>query len=436
MRRKEIIKEVIRDFHTGRAPEIKERALSLPLNIEKIITVVGARRSGKTYLLLQTIEQLLKERDREEIVYVNLEDERLGLKIEDADLLLQAYRELYPSKDLSKVYFFFDEIQNLEGWEGFIRRVYDRVTKRIYLTGANSKLLSSEIATALRGRTIKYELYPLSFEEFLSFKCISLSIPEDLYSTEAKAVITKAFYEYLVYGGFPEIVFLEDEKLKIKTLQEYFEVMFYRDLIERYEIKNIPVLKYFLKRVIEGITTPLSVNTIYNELKSQGYKVSKDSLYEFLDNAEAVYLIRLLKRHSLSVLKAELGVKKVYTVDNGLINAITFKFKQDHGKLLENLMFKELTLKFDEVFFYKNKKECDFIAYKDGLSEVFQISYELEDKTTLKREIDGLLGVCKFLKSDTGYILNIDKKDEIIKEGIKIKILPVWQYLLMQAHGI
>lgn len=183
------------------------------------------------------------------------------------------------------------------------------------------EIISSEIATALRGRTIKYELYPLSFKEFLSFKGIFISIPEDLYSTETKAVITKAFYEYLLYGGFPEIIFLEDENLKIKTLQEYFEVMFYRDLIERYEIKNIPVLKYFLKRVIEGITTPLSVNNIYNELKSQGYKISKDSLYEFLDNAEAVYLIRLLKRYSPSVLKAELGAKKVYTVDNGLVNA-------------------------------------------------------------------------------------------------------------------
>ena len=340
MERKEIIKELIRDFHVGRLPETKERALSLPLNVEKVITVVGTRRSGKTYLLLQTIGKLLKEKSKEEIVYINLEDERLELKIENADLLLQAYRELYPSKDLSRVYFFFDEIQNLDGWERFIRRIYDRVTKRIYLTGSNSKLLSSEIATALRGRTIKYELYPLSFKEFLSFKDIFISIPEDLYSTETKAVIAKAFYEYLLYGGFPEIVFLGDEKLKIKTLQEYFEVMFYRDLIERYEIKNISVLKYFLKRVIEGITTPLSVNNIYNELKSQGYKVSKDSLYEFLDNAEAVYLIRLLKKYSLSVLKTELGAKKVYTVDNGLVNAITFKFKQDLGKLLENLMFK------------------------------------------------------------------------------------------------
>ena len=430
MRRKEIIKELIRDFHAGRLPETKERALSLPLNVEKVITVVGTRRSGKTYLLLQTIGKLLKEKSKEEIVYINLEDERLELKIENADLLLQAYRELYPSKDLSRIYFFFDEIQNLDGWERFIRRIYDRVTKRIYLTGSNSKLLSSEIATALRGRTIKYELYPLSFKEFLSFKDIFISIPEDLYSTETKAVIAKAFYEYLLYGGFPEIVFLGDEKLKIKTLQEYFEVMFYRDLIERYEIKNIPVLKYFLKRVIEGITTPLSVNNIYNELKSQGYKVSKDSLYEFLDNAEAVYLIRLLKRYSLSVLKTELGAKKVYTVDNGLVNAITFKFKQDPGKLLENLMFKELTLRFDEVFFYKNKKECDFIACRDGLSAVFQISYELEDKATLKREIDGLSGVCKFLKIDTGYILNIDKKDEIIKDGIRIKMLPAWDYLL------
>jgi predicted AAA+ superfamily ATPase len=170
MVKKELIKEIIRDFHRENLPESKSRDLSINVDTNKIITITGVRRCGKTYMLFETIKKLLSNGiDKNMILYLNLEDERLELKTEELDLIIQAYRELYPDIPLSQCYFFFDEIQNVMGWERFLRRLYDKLTKNIIITGSNSRLLSKEIATSLRGRTITYEIFPLSFSEYLRF---------------------------------------------------------------------------------------------------------------------------------------------------------------------------------------------------------------------------------------------------------------------------
>ena len=429
MRRKELIKEIIVSFQRRELPHIVERELKLPLDTGKIITVTGVRRSGKTYLLYQTIGELKKKVSPESIVYFNFEDERLELKSEELNLIVEAYRELYPDKKLSEVYFFFDEIQNVEGWERFIRRIYDTETKNIYLTGSNSKLLSSEIATALRGRTLKYELYPLSYREFLKFKGLDLK-PTDVYLPELRSNAKKLFEEFLYWGGFPEVAYFEDDELRLKTLQEYFDVMVYRDLVERFNFKNLPVVKYFLKRCIESITSPLSVNNIYNELRSQGYKVSKDTLYSLLEAAESVYLLKLLKKFSRSTLKVELSQKKSYVIDNGLVNAITFSFLEDRGKLLENLIHRELLIRFRDIFYFKEKKECDFVAFKGKKVYPIQVSYTVEDERAFQREVEGLLEACKFLGEKEGLIHTYDEEKEVEMENIKILLLPAWKFLL------
>ena len=190
------------------------------------------------------INQLSQTISRTKILFVNFEDERLELSQDDLDLILQAFAELYPDQKLSECYFFFDEIQNISGWEKFVRRIYDSISKNIYITGSNSKLLSSEIATSLRGRTISFEIYPLSFNEYLRF----LNIEVDYYSSKSLAYIKNSMEKYLKNGGFPEIVFLEPLYAN-KTLQEYFNVLLYKDLAERYSITNTVALKYFLKRI-------------------------------------------------------------------------------------------------------------------------------------------------------------------------------------------
>jgi len=425
--KKDLLKEIIRDFHVGSLPETKKRALLVPTDTGKIITLSGVRRGGKTFLLFETIKSLLRKGiPVEKILYVNFEDERLELKRQDIDLILQAYRELYPDIKLSECYLFFDEVQNVEGWQRFIRRVYDTVTKNIFVTGSNSRLLSKEIATSLRGRTLTLEVFPLTFKEYLQFNQISI----DLYHTGTRAKIISFFERFLREGGFPEILTLNDG-LKKLAIQEYFEVMLYRDMVERFSFSNIPVLKYFMKRIFDGITTPISVNKIYNELRSQGYRVGKNSLYEFLQAAESVYLLLIAKKYSESILKQEMAEKKVYAIDNGLLNAVTFRFSKDLGRLLENLLFLELYKKGHRPFFYKNKRECDFIVFDpSGRARILQVCYSISDRSTREREIAGLKEACQRLGLKDGYIITGSEQEEIKAADLKIHVIPAYKFIL------
>lgn len=426
--KKEIIKNIIKDFHKGPIQDSKQRDILVPINIDKIITLSGVRRSGKTFILFEVIKNVIsKGVSKERILYMNFEDERLDLKQEELDLILQGYRELYPDISLSKCYFFFDEIQNLSGWELFVRRVYDTITKNIFLTGSNSKLLSKEIATSLRGRTVTFEVFPLTFKEYLRFN----GIKKDIYHSQTKAKIANIFEKFLFEGGFPEILNFKEKSLKTKTLQEYFDVMIYRDLVERFNITNIHILKYFIKRIFENITNPLSIHNIYNELKSNGYKIGKNYLYEYLVALESIYLFLILPKYSESVLKRELGEKKVYAIDNGLLNAVTFKFSNDYGKLLENVIFMELHKSGCQLFFYKGKRECDFIVLeKSKFRYVIQVAYSVSEKKTLQRETEGLAEACRVLGEKKGYIITLSEEKDLTVEDISIHIIPAYKFLL------
>ncbi len=432
MKRKEIFKELIVEFQNRQLPAIINRNIEVPINTKKIISIIGVRRSGKTFVLFQTIKKLLNEYKIpvEKIVYINFEDERLEITKEDLNQLIEAYTELYPDISLDKVYLFFDEIQNVQGWEKFVRRIYDSYTKNIFITGSNSKLLSSEIATSLRGRSISFTVYPLSFKEFIKFKKIEIK-KTDIYDIKKRAKIKSLFLEYMEFGGFPEVVFLEDENLKIKVIQEYFEVMLYRDIIERFQVKNPLVLKYFVKRVVENVGKPLSVNNIYNELKSQGFKLAKDNLYSYLEILEAIFFSFIVKKYTKSVLKSELSHKKVYLIDNGFLNALSFSFKEKKGALLENILVKEFKARGNEVFYFKEKKECDFVVVdnENNLTPV-QVSLSLTDKETRKREIEGLIEALKFLGLNKGVIITLDEKEELEVNNYKIDIIPAYEYLL------
>jgi len=426
---KDILKTLLREFHTGKIPELLKREISLPLGSNKIITVTGPRRAGKTYLLFQHIIMLMdKGIPIEKILYINFEDERLELTLKSLDLLLQSYRELYPDISLKECYFFFDEVQNIDGWERFIRRVYDSVSKNIFITGSNSRIFGEEIASSMRGRTIKYEVLPLNFKEFIKFKKFDFDIEKDFYANEKKAKLIQFFNEYMIYGGFPEIAFLE-ESLKIRTLQEYFEVMLYRDIAERYHIKDTLLLKYFLKRLAENTGRFFSVHKIYNEIKSQGLNVGKDTLYKYLDYVEASYMGRLLKKHYKSTIKTELGEKKIYLIDTGLLNSIKFFEKKDYGVLLENLIFKEIFSKTKDIICFKEKKECDFIVNN---KTAIQVCYDIRDSDTLKREIAGLKEACKYFKLRQGYIITYDNKSTMKENGIDVLILPAYEISVKQ----
>lgn len=427
MKKKEQIKQIIRDFHINDNFDVKTRTLQPPIDTKKIITLIGVRRCGKTSILYDMINQLSLNIEKTKILFLNFEDERLELTIDELDLVLQSFSELYPKQDLKECYFFFDEIQNITGWEKFIRRVYDSISKNIYITGSNSKLLSSEIATSLRGRTLVFEVFPLSFSEYLSFKEIDV----DLYSSTSLAFIKNEQEKFLKEGSFPEILFL-DEQYKNQTLQEYFNVLIYKDLAERYAITNTIALKFFLKRIIASSTKQISINKIYNELKSSGIKIGKNTLYEFLEYVQNIYLALTLHRFDSSLVNKELGEKKIYSIDIGLNNATEFKFSDDLGKALENAVFLELKRQKKELYYYRDtKSECDFlVSDKNSITQAIQVTCDMSDATTKNREIKGLVIACKNFDLKVGEIITYDSQDEVLVNGVTIKIIPFYKWQL------
>ncbi|CAM3830394.1 ATP-binding protein [Arcobacter cloacae] len=428
MKKKQLLKQIIRDFHLSENFDVKPRNIQPPIDTKKIITLIGVRRCGKTSIFYHMINQLIEKIEKTKILFLNFEDERFELNSDELDLILQAYMELYPSYKLSECYFFFDEIQNIPNWEKFIRRMYDTISKNIFITGSNSKLLSSEIATSLRGRTLNFEIFPLSFKEYLSFKDIEV----DFYSSKSLAFIKNAQESFLKNGSFPEILFLE-EIYANKTLQEYFNVLLYKDLAERYNITNTVALKFFLKRIISSSTKQISINKIFNELKSSGIKIGKNTLYEFLEYVQNIYLALTLQKYDNSLINKELGEKKIYSIDIGLNNATEFRFSDDIGKSLENAVFLELKRKEFDIYYYRtSKSECDFLVFdKNTISDVIQVTFDMSDENTKSREIKGLIEACKNFDLKSGTIITFDNEDELIENGIKIKIIPFYKWSII-----
>ena len=386
----------------------------MPLDLGKIIIIVGPRRAGKTFYLFQLMDGLKKSGvSSQEILYINFEDERLDLEGEN-DLIFDAYRELYPTQDLSRVYLFLDEIQELPDWEKFVRRVMDTISRRIVVTGSNSRLLSKEIATSLRGRGITFEILPLSFVEYLGFLGLPAHSPV---SSKAKALVGRAFEEYCTWGGYPELVKI-DQRFKAQVLQEYFNVMFYRDLVERYRISDPALLKYLLKRLISSFTKEFSVNKLYNDLKSRGFSVGKDSLYRMMDEVFDIYMLARMERYDPSVIRREMSNKKIYLYDNGLATALNYSLSEDRGKLLENLVFRHLWEKTHEIYFVRNGWECDFIAFPYGKEALLvQVTSRL-DNNNLAREVKGLEAARKLAGPSQALLLT-----ESIQTGLDI---PEW----------
>lgn len=425
--RKDIIKNLITDFHEKGIPPVKPRLLEIPVNLKKIIALTGVRRSGKTFQLYNVINRLIKQKIKlKNILYFNFEDERIDKNTFILNNIIESYQELYPEINLGNCYFLFDEIQNIDGWEKFVRRIYEQISKNIFITGSNSKMLSREISTSLRGRSINYEIYPLNFEEYLNF----LGIEINLNSTRSISAIVNIFEKFLSGGGFPELVSVDNE-IKDRVLQEYFNVMIFRDLIERYDITQTEILKYFCKRVIGNSSKEFSVNKIYNEIKSQGYKISKDTIYEFQNYVESIYLAFFIPKYSRSIVKQEFSKKKVYSIDNGLAASVDAFFIKNKGTALENLVFLELIKSGKKILYYSNNFECDFLLMEnEKVCEAIQVCFDINDIDTKNREEKGLINVCREFQLKRGLILTIYDEQKYTVDGITIEIMPVYKYIL------
>ena len=406
---------------------LKARNTQLPLDGNRIVTVTGIRRCGKSSLLGLTINHLLEKGvPRERILYVGFDDERfLSMSSENFDELLQAYREMYPETPLKDVYMFFDEIQLINGWELFVLRVYKNYCRHIFVTGSTAKMLSEEMASALRGWPDEYREYPLNFTEYLSFK----DIKANKFSEEGKAKLAVAFRCYCEEGGFPEVVLQKSKTEKYKILQSYFNTMLFRDLMEHYHINASPsVVRYFLKRVMNNLTKPTSVNNIYNDLKSQGLKVSKDSLYLWLDYTCNIFMFRKVEKYERSMVKKRSSPAKYYVADIALRNAVLLPESEDAGKALENIVYLNLERSLgeeDRIFYFNESKECDFVVQRgERISELIQVCWALDDNN-VDREVDGLLAAHSAIGCDQCRIITFAQRQTIERDGIKVEVMPI-----------
>ena len=415
---KEILKNIIlEDIHF---PSLINRDIKI-YDINKIYSVIGPRRAGKTHFLLQVVASL--NLSKSNFLYINFEDDRLiDLQTSDLDLIINSFYELYPSSVTEKVYFLFDEIQNVPNWSKFVRRLYDKKNCEIYVTGSSAKLLSKEIATELRGRTWVYSIFPFSFIEYLNFKNIPFE-KNSVYSND-RFKIVEEFNNYFVEGGFPEVVGKE-KFVRCSILQSYFDLVLFRDVIERYPQYSSHVVKDFMLFLIDNVSRPISVNKYYNSLKSKGISISKDTLYALQEHISDTFYFHFVSIYSKSQRVRSVNPKKVYCVDNGLVNCISSSL-DNVGWLYENSVFLHLFRNGYEINYFKGDNECDFIAIKG--KEIIPIQVSLSPKD--EREINGLREAMSFFKSKEGYIISSDISEEIKLEEGTIFIIPLWNWLV------
>ncbi len=408
------IEEIISEFHKDELPQIIDRELEIPLDLPKIIAIIGIRRCGKTYLLYQVIKELRKTIKKEEIFYINFEDERLSdFSVEDFSKINELYFKLNPKS--TKIYMVFDEIQNINHWQKFLRRIIDKGNYRIFITGSSSKLLSKEIATSLRGRTLSFSLLPFSFRRFLTAK--NFEIPDVDASTEKERGIIKKFLEeYLHFGGFPEIVNY-DKNLKIKTLKSYWDLIIYRDLVERYNIKNIRAFKYLMRLVVESSAKEVSIRNIYNFMVSQKVRVSKTKTYEYFSFLEDINFVFPIRKFSFKFKAVEGSIPKLYVCDTGFINLFD---RETIGRKMENLVATELIRRtvyeneLQKIHYWRDYSglEVDFVISENHeVKELIQVCYEINFKTR-KRELDALIKASGELKCENLLVVTWDYEGE------------------------
>jgi predicted AAA+ superfamily ATPase len=394
------------------------RDAKFPKATNKIKVAVGMRRVGKTYFIYQEILKLIDAgASKTCILYINFEDDRL-LPLDQQKLakLVDAFYALYPENHERKCYLFFDEIQNVNNWPLVIRRLFDSKKAEIFLTGSSAKLLSKEIATNLRGRSLAIEIWPYSFSEFMRAK--KIVVDRRLYDKKAEDKLKQYFHRYLSEGGFPEVLSY-DQDLRMRTLQDYVDVVIYRDIIERHNIKNPALIKYMILSMIHNVSKPFTINKFYNDIRSQGYKVGKDILYEYADHIEDTYLAFSIPIYDKSVRKIQTNPKKLYAIDTAMVRAMTLNHDSDLGRLFENIIFLDLKRAGYTIKYYltTERYEIDFLVQTPrGHQKFLQVVWQQEGEKTIERESRALEAGMKELKID-GEIITIDS---YLREGLNL----------------
>ncbi|GAB6286410.1 MAG: ATP-binding protein [Methanoregula sp.] len=383
----------------------------------RVLVLTGIRRCGKSTLL----KQIMRTKTR--YCYVNFEDERLlSFRAEEFESLNEVLMEVYGTPAT----YFFDEIQNIDKFETFVRRLQDE-GKKVVITGSNASLLSKEFGTRLTGRYKIFEVFPFSFAEFLRFKKISVKNPvkDSLYIAEERVKLITAFGMYVERGGMPEYLKNQDSEY-IKTL---YDNIMYRDIIARYSIRRQRLVRELVGILASAISLPFT----YNSLKTSLGLKNAITVKEYITYLSGAYLFFELLRFDYSVKKQLNSPRKCYSIDTAFSNLCGFSLSPNKGRLLENIVFIELRRRGNEVFYYSGKRECDFIT-KDGrrISGVIQVCHELNNEST-DRETEGLLEAMTALNVKKGIILTSGQEELRTSGDMTIIIKPVWKWLLEES---
>ena len=413
---KDIFKQLIAEYQQ-KVVEVKFQARNYPVDKQLNYVFTGLRRVGKSYFMYQIIQNLIQEgHSPKEILYFNFEDDRIAsLSLSDLDLIKVCFEEMYDVKPV----FFLDEIQVVEKWEKFARRLADQ-GYRVYITGSNAQMLSSEIATTLGGRFMIQQIYPFSFSEYLVSLGMDMTDKNILYSQ--KNEITKAFQTYFQYGGLPEHFSLSDKRAWLSNL---FQKLFFGDLVTRYQVRNDYALKMLIRKLAECVKQPVSFTRLTNTVSSSGKKVSTDTIIDYLNYLSQNWICFGIENINAK-LAAKSSNKKYYFSDNGLLNLFLI---DPNTTLLENIVaIQLLRLYGPDIYYYQSGVEVDFYVPEKQLA--VQVCYDINDETTLKREVSALLKMSNQFENLSLMIITKDDTDTIKVDDQLIEVMPVWKWLL------
>ncbi len=427
-----MLKEIILDFQDVDLPTGVPRRVDVVPVPGKATVCIGVRRAGKSTFMFQLMQRLLDAGvSRQNILYLNFFDDRLHhLQHDNLGSVLEAYFSIYPEKkNTEKIYCFFDEIQVVPGWEPFVDRLLRMEKCEVYITGSSAQMLSREIATQMRGRALSWEIFPFTFQEFLDYKGIESDAP---LSSRKRLIIQKAFEGYWETGGFPEVAGLE-RMLRLKTHQEYFNAMLFRDLVERHDISHPKAVTDLAHRLVDNTSSLYSINNLTGYLKSLGHKAPKASVSNYLEWFEDAYILFSVRIFDASLARANSNPKKIYCIDHALVTSVSSGILINSGHLLENLVFIALRRLTPDIFYFKSRsgREVDFIArFRDRPSMLVQVCETMADPQTRKRETTALSEAMAELKLAEGIIVTRSEEECIQVASGVITVVPVWRFLL------
>lgn len=422
---KETIKKIILEFEDKNIKYLKRNLISQKYLANHNYILIGPRRAGKSYYLYEIREELKKilNKKNSDFVYINFEDDRLiDFNYKNFQDILDSYSELYNSK---KPIFLFDEIQNIDFWDKFLRRLADN-DYLVYVTGSNSKMISKEIGSTLGARFITIKVSPFNFKEFLNIKNFDYKL-KNLFLTKEIFSLKKITQEYIDYGSFPEIA--KNNINKLDLLKTYLDLYIYKDISKRWSIENSDNLILILKKIRENIGNEISPNLIYKNIIKIDRQVSVKTIYKYISYLKDVFLISEVLFYRKSFKNREVK-KKYYFTDNGFLKL--FEFEDDKGCKLENLVCTELFKKNYDVFYWRAKtgQECDFVIKENNnIIDLIQVTFTLNEKSR-DREINGLLHALDFFKLKEGTIITNDLEDKIVIKNKIINVVPIYKWLL------